>query len=304
MEKNYLKDRLADKILEANIVEQCDMSAFTSFRAGGKADVLVIPQNREELKFALAVVHEQKVPYMVMGNGSNILVKDGGYPGVIIKLGEAFSEVRIEGDLLAAECGTLMSVVAREAMEAQLTGFEFASGIPGSIGGAAFMNAGAYGGEMVQIVKEVTVISKDGSKEFVMPCNDMDLSYRHSIFHQTGDVIVEVVMQLKSGNKSEISKKMKELSTRRNEKQPVAFPSAGSFFKRPEGYFAGKLIQDAGLKGLSVGGAQISTLHSGFLINTGNASATDIIQLMEIVQAAVLEKFGVKMEPEVRIIGE
>ena len=240
---------------------------------------------------------------MVMGNGSNILVKDSGYKGVIVKLGDAFNSIDIDGTVLTAGCGTLMSQVAKAALDESLTGFEFASGIPGSLGGAVFMNAGAYGGEMVHIIKEAKLVSKDGSREYTMNCDELELSYRHSILHETGDIVVSVTLQLEEGNKDEINATMKELTAKRNEKQPVHLPSAGSFFKRPEGYFAGKLVQDAGMKGFSVGAAQVSPLHSGFVVNNGGATATEILQLMEIVQAAVMEQFGVKLEPEVRIIG-
>lgn len=298
---------LTNKIIEIvgaeNTILQCDMSKFTSFRTGGKADCLVQPQNTEQLKALLQLLSEGDMPYMVIGNGSNILVKDSGYKGIMVKIGEGFGDIQIEGNVLSAGCGALMSRVANAALEASLTGFEFASGIPGSLGGAVFMNAGAYGGEMVQIIKDVTLVSKDGSREYTLRCEDMDLSYRHSILHETGDIAVSVRLQLANGDKEAIGAEMKELAAKRNAKQPVNLPSAGSFFKRPEGYFAGKLVQDAGLKGLSVGAAQVSPLHSGFVVNNGGATATEILQLMEIVQATVLEKFGVKLEPEVRIIG-
>ena len=298
-----LTDKLTAITGEENIILQCDMSKFTSFRAGGKADCLVQPQDKEQLKAVLQLLAGSDVPYMVMGNGSNILVKDSGYKGVIVKMGDAFSQISIEGDVLTAGCGALMSKVANAALEESLTGFEFASGIPGSLGGAVFMNAGAYGGEMVQIIKEATLISKDGSREYTMTCDELELSYRHSVLHETGDIAVRVTLQLAKGDKEAIKAEMKDLAAKRNAKQPVHLPSAGSFFKRPEGYFAGKLVQDAGLKGFSVGAAQVSPLHSGFVVNNGGATATEILQLMEIVQATVMDKFGVKLEPEVRIIG-
>lgn len=299
-----LKDRLTEQIAETHIVEHCDMKAFTSFRAGGTADMLIMPQSRKELKFALKTLAEESIPYMVMGNGSNILVRDGGYRGAIVKLGEAFDRIEIDGETVTAGCGALMSSVAKAALEASLTGFEFASGIPGSLGGAVFMNAGAYGGEMAQIIKEVQVVQKDGSREYTLSCAQLEPGYRYTVLHESGDVAVSVVLQLSRGEREAVSTKMKELAVKRNEKQPLSLPSAGSFFKRPEGFFAGKLIQDAGLKGLSKGGAQVSELHSGFIVNKGGATATDILQLMEVVQATVFDKFGVKLEPEVRIIGE
>lgn len=299
-----LKNRLREKLGEEYVIENCDMSRFTSFRAGGKADLFVMPQSEQDLQLSLQELAQEGIPYMIMGNGSNILVRDGGYRGAIVKLGEAFSQIQIQGECLTAGCGALMSSVAKAALEGSLTGFEFASGIPGSLGGAVFMNAGAYGGEMVQIIKEAEIMAKDGSETYSLTCEELDLSYRHSALHENGDVAIRAVLQLQKGSQEEIRAQMKELTDRRNEKQPISLPSAGSFFKRPTGYFAGKLIQDAGLKGLSVGGAQVSPKHSGFLVNTGGATATDIIQLMEVVQATVLDKFGVKLEPEVRIIGE
>ena len=300
---SLLKNKLSEIVGIENLMENCDMSKFTSFRAGGRADYLVQPQSVDQLKSVLQLLAGGDTEYMVMGNGSNILVKDSGYKGVIVKLGDAFNSIDIEGTVLVAGSGTLMSQVAKAALDKSLTGFEFASGIPGSLGGAVFMNAGAYGGEMVQIVKEARLVAKDGSREYTLSCDELELSYRHSVLHDTGDIVVSVTLQLEEGNKEEISATMKELAAKRNEKQPVHLPSAGSFFKRPEGYFAGKLVQDAGMKGFSVGAAQVSPLHSGFVVNNGGATATEILQLMEIVQAAVLEQFGVKLEPEVRIIG-
>ncbi len=298
-----LMNKLSEIVGAQNVIEACDMSKYTSFRAGGTAHALVQPQSVLQLKTVLQLLAATGAPYMVMGNGSNLLVKDSGYKGIIVKLGDAFNSIVVNGTEMKVGSGTLMSQVAKAALDKGLTGFEFASGIPGSLGGAVFMNAGAYDGEMVQIIKEARLVSKDGSREYTLSCDELELSYRHSILHETGDIVVCVTLQLEEGNKEEISAKMKELAARRNEKQPVHLPSAGSFFKRPEGHFAGKLVQDAGMKGFSVGAAQVSPLHSGFIVNNGGATATEILQLMEIVQAAVMEQFGVKLEPEVRIIG-
>lgn len=299
-----LKERLEKETGADFVIEHCDMRRFTSFRAGGEAELLVMPQGEAELKAILRILAEAGRPYMVMGNGSNILVRDGGYRGVVIRLGEAFAGICVKGETLTAGCGALMSSVARAALTAELTGFEFASGIPGSLGGAVFMNAGAYGGEMAHIIKEARILAKDGSREYTLTCEELKLGYRRSILHETGDLVLEAALQLHKGDPEAIRKEMKELAAKRNAKQPVSLPSAGSFFKRPEGHFAGKLIQDAGLKGFSVGDAQVSPLHSGFIVNNGAATATEIIQLMNIVQATVLDKFGVELEPEVRIIGE
>ena len=285
-------------------LQNVDMREFTSFKAGGKAREMVILESVEELREIMGEIHRLKKKYSVLGNGSNTLIKDSGFDGIVVKLGEAFNKVTVEGERLICGTGALMSVVAKVALAADLTGFEFASGIPGSIGGAIFMNAGAYGGEMKDIVESVTLVKNDGSETISINAADLDLSYRHSILEDTRDVAVTVTLKLKKGNHEEIAGRMAELTKRRNEKQPVQYPSAGSFFKRPAGYFAGKLIQDAGLKGATVGGAQVSDLHSGFIINKGGATATDIIDLMHLVQNTVYDKFGVRLEPEVRIIGD
>jgi len=279
---------------------------MTSFRTGGRASMLVLPKNMEELKKTLKILDISRMEFMVIGNGSNILILDGGYHGIIIKLGEGFETIKVnqEDQTITAGAGALMSRVSREAQEAGLTGFEFASGIPGSIGGGLFMNAGAYGWEMSRVVREARVLSRNGNKEYTMTREEMALGYRTSIFEKKGDVVVSVTLQLENGDKEEIGATMKDLSNKRNEKQPVSFPSAGSFFKRPEGNFAGKLIEEAGLKGLTLGGAQVSPLHAGFIINTGGATTKDIIGLMRLVQNTVYDKTGIKLEPEVRIIGE
>ncbi|MBQ1959360.1 MAG: UDP-N-acetylmuramate dehydrogenase [Firmicutes bacterium] len=287
------------------LTENADMSKYTSFRAGGSAAALVEVENTEELRAVLQLVTEGNIPHMVIGNGSNMLFKDSGYDGIVIKLSrQGFDYVTIEGDN-SVRVGTAMTngALAKILQRESLAGFEFASGIPGSLGGAVFMNAGAYGGEMKDIVKSVKTISPDGREERVFTAEEMDFSYRHSILEENGYIAVEVTLQLTKGDKEEIAAQMKELLEKRNSKQPVNYPSAGSTFKRPEGYFAGKLVEDAGLKGLTVGGAQVSTLHSGFVINIGGATATDILQLMALVQNTVYDKFGVMLEPEVRIIG-
>lgn len=304
MDKMKMKKRLTEKVSGSLVQEDAPMAKFTSFRAGGCADLLVQPQNIKELQDVLQVLQEEGCPHMVLGNGSNVLVKDGGYRGVIVKLGPGFDHVAVEGNVIRCGSGALLSAVAKAAADAGLTGMECLSGIPGSIGGAVFMNAGAYGGEIKDVLRKVSVISQDGAHLSELDTGSLDLGYRHSILQQTGDIVLEAEFMLQPGNETEIKEKMAELKARRNEKQPVNYPSAGSFFKRPEGYFAGKLVQDADLKGVSVGGAEVSQLHSGFLINKGGATATDIIQLMRIVQAAVMERFGVMLEPEVRIIGE
>ncbi|MCU6756195.1 UDP-N-acetylenolpyruvoylglucosamine reductase [uncultured Eubacterium sp.] len=298
-----IRKELGERIPGVCIEENVPMAQYTSFRAGGKARMMVIPADAEQLSAVLGVLSGSGVQYMVLGNGTNILVKDSGYDGVIVKIGSGFDYVRQEGCRLVCGSGTRMSVAAKAALEGGLSGFEFASGIPGFTGGAVFMNAGAYGGEMKDILRRAKIVSKDGSREFYMAADELEMGYRHTKLHDTGDIVTEVEFVLEEGNRTQIKAKMSELMEKRNSKQPVNFPSAGSFFKRPEGYFAGKLIQDAGLKGLSVGGAQVSELHSGFIINRGGATATDILQLMEMIQARVFDEFGVRLETEVRIIG-
>ena len=305
-----LYERLAKAVGIENIEKDADMSKEVSFRAGGKADILVRPQNREQLIEVLSLLSKEDVNHLVMGNGSNLLIKDGGYRGVVVKISSAvFSDFEILKEekgyvYVRVGAGMLMGVLARKLADNSLAGFEFASGIPGSLGGAVFMNAGAYDGEIKDIIVSAEVIDKDGTEIKTVYAKDMELSYRHSIFHNTGDVIISAELRFKQGNKEEIEAKMAELGKRRNEKQPVNYPSAGSFFKRPEGYFAGKLVQDAGLKGYTVGGAQVSELHSGFVINIGGATASDIVAVMKHCQKEVYDKFGVNLEPEVRILGE
>ena len=298
-----IRKELGERIPGVCIEENVPMAQYTSFRAGGKARMMVIPADAEQLSAVLGVLSGSGVQYMVLGNGTNILVKDSGYDGVIVKIGSGFDYVRQEGCRLVCGSGTRMSVAAKAALEGGLSGFEFASGIPGFTGGAVFMNAGAYGGEMKDILRRAKIVSKDGSREFYMTADELEMGYRHTKLHDTGDIVTEVEFVLEEGNRTQIKAKMSELMEKRNSRQPVNFPSAGSFFKRPEGYFTGKLIQDAGLKGLSVGGAQVSELHSGFIINRGGATATDILQLMEMIQARVFDEFGVRLETEVRIIG-
>lgn len=291
-------------IVKERVFKNVKMGKYTSFRTGGSSEILLIIEQIDELKQILSLLTKENVPHILLGNGSNILVKDGGYRGVIIKLGDKFNEIEVNGKNITAYAGARISTVAKEAMENSLTGMEFASGIPGSVGGGVYMNAGAYGGEIQDIIQSVKAISKDGSKEYELSQEEMKFNYRHSIFHENGDIIISAVFKLEKGDRNFISSEMKQLMSRRNEKQPVNLPSAGSFFKRPEGYFAGKLIQDSGLKGLSVGGAQVSPLHAGFIVNNGEATATDILDLMRLVQNTVFDKFGVKLEPEVRILGD
>ena len=286
------------------------MSRYTSFKVGGCAAAFAEVHSSRNLAVLLETAVQLEIPHMILGNGSNTLFRDSGYEGLVIKPGTGMDYVNIspsedKGETFQVRCGVsvLLSVLARSILAESLTGFEFASGIPGSLGGALFMNAGAYGGEMKQVVKWVRAISPDGKEEKIFTNEEMQFGYRHSVLEDNGYIAVEAMLELSKGNRDEIAAQMKELAARRNSKQPVNFPSAGSTFKRPSGYFAGKLIEDAGLKGVSVGGAQVSVLHSGFIINKDNASAEDILQLITLVQNTVYDKFGVMLEPEVRIIG-
>lgn len=299
-------DDIYEKLSGAAAVVKRDeaLSGYTTFKVGGPADVLVEPGSVEELRTVTDIIRSEGAPYVVLGNGSNVLVKDSGFRGVVIIIGEGMSFVDVDADkcIVKAGAGAMLGEVARAAARESLTGLEFASGIPGSIGGGVFMNAGAYGGELSQVITGVEALMPDGSiRRF--GAEELDFSYRHSVFYENGGIIVSAEMKLEHGDINEINEKMKDLNRRRVEKQPLNFPSAGSTFKRPEGHFAGKLIQDAGCQGMSVGGALVSQKHAGFIVNKGGASAQDILDLIKLVQMRVMEEFGVELETEVRIIG-
>lgn len=279
------------------------MRGHTTFRVGGPAEVFVMPRTFDEVKSIVNLLRAHSVPYYIVGNGSNLLVSDEGYRGAIIQLGTEFSEIRIEGDVVTAQAGARLSVIANRVMEEGLTGFEFASGIPGTLGGACVMNAGAYGGEMKDVLTEFTALKPEGDIVRI-PREQMELGYRTSIVARKGYIVLEARIQLKKGYREQIRAKMEELKEKRVSKQPLEYPSAGSTFKRPEGYFAGKLIEDAGLRGFSVGDAQVSEKHCGFVINRGGATAKDVARLISRVSEIVEEKFGVRLEPEVKKLGE
>ena len=279
------------------------MSRHTTFRVGGEAECMAVVETKEELSQLVSYLGRVEQEYFVLGNGSNLLVGDKGYRGIILKLGPRLSAVGVEKDHIAAGAGALLSQVASAARDAGLSGLEFAAGIPGSIGGAIVMNAGAYGGEMKQVVKMVRVMDKEG--EILTLDNDtMEFGYRTSIIRNRPFIVLGVVLKLTSGNKEEISAKMEELMKQRKSKQPLEYPSAGSTFKRPEGHYAGKLIMDAGLRGYRIGGAQVSEKHCGFVINAGGASAADIREVIEEVRERVLDRFHVRLEPEVIFLGD
>lgn len=298
------------------IEENADMACHTSFKAGGRAKYLISVTSKDELRAVLYALTKNEIKHIFLGNGSNVLFRDEGYDGAVIKMkgfsslicsgAEAFpgmsAEESMAADTVMCETGIYMSVLAKMLMHDGIGGFEFASGIPGTLGGGLFMNAGAYGGELKDIVKGVLAVSPDGRTEKVFTNEEMQFGYRHSVLQENGYIAVAASLKLQKDDPAAIEAKMRELAQKRNSKQPVQYPSAGSTFKRPEGYFAGKLIEDAGMKGVSVGGAQVSTLHSGFIINRGGATATDILQLIALVQNTVFDRFGVMLEPEVRII--
>lgn len=279
------------------------MKKHTSFRVGGPAKFFLVVHSEEVLAQILLAVNERNLPYFVLGNGSNLLVSDQGYEGVMIYLGEEFTGIKVKENKIEAGAAAFLGKVARKALENELTGLEFAAGIPGSLGGGIVMNAGAYGGELSQVVTQVRAMNRMG-KVVTLEKNELLMGYRTSIFKMQPFVILSVVMELQKGNKEEIAGKMNEYTKARIEKQPLEYPSAGSTFKRPEGYFAGKLIMDAGLRGFSVGDAQVSEKHCGFVINKGNATATEIRTLMKEVTGIVKEKFGVELEPEVILLGD
>ena len=278
------------------------MSAHTTFRIGGTADIWIEPEGEEGLCKVVSLCRQSGVPYEIIGNGSNLLVSDDGVRGVVICTRRGMETIEIEGNIIRAEAGAILARVANEAMKAGLAGLEFASGIPGCIGGAVVMNAGAYGGEMKQVLTRVHVLMPDGSLIWI-PVEEMGLGYRTSCISACGGIVTAVEMCLEHGDSAAIKARMDELNRRRREKQPLEYPSAGSTFKRPEGYFAGKLIQDAGFAGYSVGGAQVSAKHCGFVINRGGATAADVLELCRQVEERVKEQFGVVLEMEIRTLG-
>ncbi len=286
----------------AHVLRDEPLQKHTSFRIGGPARYLVEP-GPESLPKLMAFCSEQNIPTLIIGKGSNLLCGDKGFPGVVIKIGRPMSALVVDGCQIKAGAGAPLSKVAAAAAENALSGFAFAAGIPGTMGGALVMNAGAYGGEMKDVLVSATVLTKEGEIK-TLPAEELDLSYRHSVIPQKGYIVLEVTLQLAQGDREEIYNEMERLKQQRMEKQPLEYPSAGSTFKRPEGYFAGKLIEDAGLKGFSIGGAQVSEKHAGFVINKGNATAADVHTLMEAVQEAVRVIYGVELEPEVKFVGE
>ena len=285
------------------VLVQEPMSQHTSFHIGGPADILVIPSSVQGLLQVLELARTWQVPVTVIGNGTNLLVRDKGIRGLVIKLGNAIKEWQVESSRITFSSGLSLAMAAHVALDAGLTGMEFAAGIPGSVGGAIYMNAGAYGGEMKNIVTEVTVLDRQGQTR-IIPAGEMCFGYRSSAIQGTKNLILAATVQLQPGDPEKITAKMADLAARRRDKQPLELPSAGSTFKRPAGNFAGTLIDKAGLKGFSVGDAQVSVKHAGFIVNTGHASCADVLQLITAVQEKVFASAGIHLEPEVLIIGE
>lgn len=290
------------EIQPEGILENAPMSEYTTFKVGGNADMLVTPKDIQALSALIALCRKEAVPFSVIGAGSNLLVSDRGVDGVIIRLAEGFDTITTDGTVITAGAGVSLAKLAKTAQRASLSGLEFASGIPGTLGGAIYMNAGAYGGEMKDVVTETTFLD-DNSNIRTVSGAAHDFSYRKSVFGAGGKYILSAKLTLTPKNADEIAETMRDLNSRRKEKQPLDKASAGSTFKRPEGFFAAKLIEDAGLKGASVGGASVSKKHAGFIVNDGSATADDILALIRHVQSTVKEQFGVLLETEVKFIG-
>lgn len=302
MDTQALDTTLASIFASDDLLRDEPLSKHTTFRCGGPATFFVRASEASDVTAAIEAAKKNGAPWWVIGCGSDLLISDAGLPGVVIEIGQRMARISVEGNVVKAQAGATNEAVAQAALEAGLTGYEFASGIPGSIGGAAIMNAGAYDGEFKDVAVSVTCLFPDGQVREV-PAAEADWGYRHSMMSDEGLIVLGATLQLAPGNPEEIRAKMDDLAQRRSSKQPLEMASAGSTFKRPEGHFAGKLIQDAGMQGHSVGDAQVSTKHAGFVVNTGNASASDVLQVIRDVQAAVKEQFGVTLETEVRMWG-
>ena len=295
-------DIIANVVSRENIIVNEPLKKHTTFKIGGDADFFVSPASGDEVALLIKTLKEQGINYYVLGNGSNVLAPDEGYSGVIIYVGENLSDIEIINDtIIKVQAGAMLSKTAHVALDNSLTGMEFAAGIPGSVGGAIVMNAGAYGGEIKDILVSATVCDTEGNI-ITIPMNELKLAYRYSIIEEKQYTVLSAVFKLQKGNKEDIRFTMSELAKKRREKQPLELPSAGSTFKRPEGYFAGKLIEDSGLRGYTVGGAQVSEKHCGFVVNKGDATSYDVKKLMQDVSDEVYKQFGVRIEPEIKIL--
>lgn len=302
MKNEFLYNTLCEINGAENVLRNEPMKKHTTFRIGGPARLFCLPRSAAQLAGTVEACEKAGMPWYILGNGSNVLVSDSGYDGVVIQLFHNMEAVRIEGCLMELEAGVLLVKAAHLAAKAGLTGLEFASGIPGTVGGALVMNAGAYGGEMKDVVREALVMTKEG-KLLRLSREELELGYRTSIIARKSYVVLSALLELKEGLQTEIEGRMQELKEARTTKQPLEYPSAGSTFKRPAGYFAGKLIMDAGLRGYRVGGAEVSEKHCGFVINRGDATAEDVMKLIRHVQTEVRDKFGVELEMEVKTLG-
>lgn len=303
MDKKKIYDGLIGILDKEDIKIDEPMKKHISFRVGGPADILVKPRTEDQIKDVITLLKKEEVPYLVIGNGSNLLIKDGGIRGVVVEISDNFNKFEIDGNIVNAQSGVLLAVLGKAILGAELKGFEFAAGIPGTLGGALTMNAGAYGGEMKDIVKSVKVMDEEGNiKELTN--EQMEFGYRKSTVIKNNYIVLSAKIKLEDGNYDEIKELMADLAQRRVKNQPLNLPSAGSTFKRPEGHFAGKLIDDAGLRGLTLRGAQVSEKHCGFVVNMGEAKAKDLLDLMYIVKSTVYNKFGINLEEEVKILGE
>ena len=303
IEVERYKEEIISRFDPSSLLWEEPMKHHTSFKIGGPADLFFMPQSIEDLTAMIHLCRSASIPFYIMGNGSNLLVGDQGYRGVIIQVYRNLSHYRIEGNTVIAEAGILLSKLANRIYDAGLQGFEFASGIPGTLGGAVYMNAGAYGGEIKDIIISAKVLSRQGDIKSLSK-QALELGYRHSALMKDGDIVLSAEMALTPGTQKSIREKMDDLNFRRKDKQPVEKPSAGSTFKRPVGYYAGKLIMDAGLRGYQIGDARVSDKHCGFVINTGNATSADVLALIQHIQKEVKNQFGVDLEPEVRMIGD
>ena len=294
--------KLLEEVIDAKSIRVDErMSKHTTFRIGGPADVFVTPQTEEELIATIKLCHQAQIPKWIIGHGSNLLVDDAGFRGVVIQIDKNLSDLVVEGTTITAYAGTMLARLANTALEEELTGLEFAHGIPGTLGGAVTMNAGAYGGEMADVLVKATVITPDGQC-IELTKEALELGYRTSIIEKKGYIVLKATMQLQKGNREAIQSQMKDFIERRKDKQPLEYPSAGSTFKRPEGYFAGKLIMDSGLRGYAIGGAKVSDKHCGFIINTGDATCKDVRDLIDYVKKEVAAKYSVTLETEVKYL--
>ncbi len=306
-DRNRMEKKIYHKLVqivgEERVRTDEPMKSHTTFRVGGPADFFVTPETSEEVRAVIDMCRSEEIDCHIIGNGSNLLVSDRGVRGVVVQIAKAMNKIESNGEQIRAQAGALLSEVAAHALKDGLAGFEFAAGIPGTLGGACVMNAGAYGGEMKDVLYEVTVLTPQG--EFlVLKEDELELGYRTSVVARKGYIVLEAVIRLKKGDEEEIRRQMEDLRDRRISKQPLEYPSAGSTFKRPEGYFAGKLIQDAGLRGYTFGGAQVSEKHCGFVVNRGDATAAEVAELMRRVADKVEEQFKIRLEPEVKRLGD